>query len=125
MPTNKHTVLLAEDDQFLQRMYISKLEKAGFNVLSAKDGKQALDILQSKEVDVALLDILMPRKDGFEVLKEIRADSKLKSLPVIVLTNFNEVEDIKKAKVLGANEYMVKANFLPSEVISVIKKYIK
>lgn len=118
-------VLLAEDDLFLQRMYATKLTKEGIEVLAAPDGEKALSLLREQTVDLVLLDILMPKKDGFEVLEEMKADAKLKTVPVIMLTNLGEEEDIKRAKKLGANDYMIKAHFLPSEVIGVVKKYLK
>lgn len=118
-------ILLAEDDLFLQRMYNTKLSKEGIEVLAASDGEKALALLAEQSVDLALLDILMPKKDGFEVLEAMKADPKLKNIPVIMLTNLGEEADIKRAKKLGANDYMIKAHFLPSEVIAVVKKYIK
>ncbi|MBU2575941.1 response regulator [Patescibacteria group bacterium] len=125
MPSKKYTILLAEDDQFLQRMYAAKLESSGFNVVLASDGQEAIDKAEKTNPDVALVDILMPKKDGFDVLRELREKDKFKDLPIIILTNLGELEDIKRAKELGSNEYIIKSHFLPSEVISVVKKYIK
>jgi len=124
MAQKKHTILLAEDDQFLQRMYATKLEQSGLEVVVAGDGAKALELLKKKRPDVLVLDILMPKKDGFEVLKEVRADASLKNLPIIVLTNLGEADDVRQARKLGANDYLIKAHFLPSEVMSVIEKYL-
>ena len=125
MADKKYTILLAEDDAFLQRMYATKLDGDGFNVISASDGQEALDKASSTEIDAVLLDILMPKKSGFEVLKEMRANSKFKDLPIIILTNLNDTDDIKKAKALGASEYVVKSHFLPSEVVELVQKHLK
>jgi len=122
---NKTRVLLVEDDEFLQRMYATKFEREGLEVITASDGEAAFSVLQKNEVKLALVDIMMPKMDGFEFLKKVRADKKLSSLPVIVLTNLNNEEDIRQAKKLGALEYIVKANFLPSEVLEIMKKHIK
>jgi len=124
MAQKKHTILLAEDDQFLQRMYATRLEQSGLEVVVAGDGAKALELLKKKRPDVLVLDILMPKKDGFEVLKEVRADASLKNLPIIVLTNLGEADDVRQARKLGANDYLIKAHFLPSEVMSVIEKYL-
>ena len=125
MLNKKYLILLAEDDEFLQRMYSIKLESSGFSVVLASDGEEAIKKTKETNPDLALVDILMPKKDGFDVLKELRADPKFKNLPIIVLTNLSETEDIKRAKELGSNEYIIKSHFLPSEVIDVIKKYLK
>ena len=98
----KHKVLLAEDDQFLQRMYATKLEQEGIEVLVASDGQKAIEIIRKQKPDVALVDILMPKMDGFSVLEEIKKDEALKDIPVIMLTNLSEVEEVERAKKLGA-----------------------
>ena len=118
-------ILLAEDDMFLQRMYVTKLNKEGIEVVAAADGEKALSLLREQPVDLVLLDILMPKKDGFEVLEAMKADPKLKNIPVLMLTNLGEEDDVKRARKLGASDYIIKAHFLPSEVIAVVKKYIK
>lgn len=118
-------ILLAEDDLFLQKMYAVKLGREGLEVDVADDGEKALAAMRARRPDVVLLDIIMPKKDGFTVLEEMKADSALKDIPVIVLSNLGEVEDVKRAKRLGADDYLIKAHFLPSEVVAVVKKYIK
>jgi len=124
MSKSKYTILLAEDDQFLQRMYATKLEQSGLLVVTASDGAKALELVKKKKPDLLVLDILMPKKDGFEVLQAVRADPSLKNVPVIVLTNLGEPDDVKRARKLGANDYLIKAHFLPSEVMHVIQKYL-
>ncbi len=123
--TEAKKVLLAEDDQFLQKMYALKLDREGLEVVVADDGEKALAAMRASRPDVALLDVIMPKKDGFAVLEEMKADSALKDIPVIILSNLGEVDDVKRAKRLGANDYLIKAHFLPSEVVETVKKYIK
>jgi CheY-like chemotaxis protein len=115
-------ILLAEDDLFLQRMYATKLTDAGFQVLAADDGVKAVSLMKKHKPDLALIDILMPKKDGFEVVEEIKQDADIKGIPIIFLTNLSEVEDVKRAKKLGVTEYLIKSHFLPSEVIEIVQK---
>ncbi len=122
--TNQPIVLIAEDDQFLSRMYATKLSGAGISVVVAEDGKQALDAARKQKPGLVLLDILMPKMDGFEVLAELKKDPNLKDVPVVLLTNLSEVDDVARAKKLGAAEYLIKAHFLPSEVLAVVRKYL-
>jgi len=124
MSQPKPVVVLAEDDQFLRRMYATKLQQSGMDVFAASDGELALRYVREHRPAVLLLDILMPKKDGFEVLEEIKADPALKKIPVVLLTNLGEPEDIKRARKLGADDYMIKSHFLPSEVIDVVRKYL-
>jgi len=123
MPDTK-TILLVEDDEFLRRMYTRKLESAGFSVVTAADGEKALALIAGTCPDLVLLDIIMPKKDGFEVLKDLRAAHETKELPVILLTNLSEPETITRARALRANEYLIKSHFLPSEIVAVVQKYI-
>ncbi|MDP3995200.1 MAG: response regulator [bacterium] len=117
-------VLLAEDDAFLRRMYAKKFEQAGIPVLLAEDGEQALAYATERMPSLILLDILMPKMDGFEVLAELKKDARLKAIPVVLLTNLSEAGDVARAKQMGASEYLVKAHFLPSEVIAAARKYL-
>ncbi|MBI1961433.1 MAG: response regulator [Parcubacteria group bacterium] len=122
--SNQPIVLLAEDDQFLRRMYATKLSQAGIETVLAEDGKQALDCARKAKPSLVLLDILMPKMDGFEVLAEMKKDPNLKDVPVVLLTNLSEVEDVARAKKLGASEYLIKAHFLPSEVLAMVRRYL-
>ncbi|MBI2050609.1 MAG: response regulator [Parcubacteria group bacterium] len=122
--TSKPLVLLAEDDAFLRRMYATKFEQSGIPALLAEDGKQALSLARKHKPKLALVDILMPKVDGFEVLAEMKKDPELKNIPVVLLTNLSEVSDVSRAKKLGAAEYLIKSHFLPSEVIAVARKYL-
>ena len=118
-------IIIAEDDQFVAKAMLTKLTKEGFEVKIVSDGVQLMELLKSYIPDLIILDLLMPKKDGFEVLTAMKADAKLKDIPVIMLTNLGEEADVKRARKLGASDYMIKAHFLPSEVIAVVKKYLK
>ena len=114
-------ILLVEDDTFLVEMYTTKFELEGFEVVSAEDGKRGLELAKKENPDVILLDILMPKMDGFEVLDELKKEAVTKDIPVILLTNLGQQDDIKKGFEKGAVGYLVKAHFMPSEVVDKIK----
>jgi len=124
--SDKIKILLAEDEPFLSGMYQTKLKIAGYDINAAGDGEEALEKLDKEEFDMILLDIMMPKLNGFEVLNNIRnsKNKKLASTPVIILTNLGQKTDIEKGLLLGANDYIVKANFTPTEVVDKIKKHL-
>ena len=115
-------IVIAEDDKFISEMYIAKLSSEGFDVEYAQDGKEAIEKICEIQPDIVLLDILMPKMNGIEVLKKIRADKKIKNTPVIILTNANEKDHVSKAMEMGANDYLIKASFTPDEIVSKIKE---
>lgn len=127
MPKNQPKILPIEDDQFLIKAYQDGLESAGFHVLVAPDGLRALEMLtlQHLEPDLILLDLVLPVLDGFEVLKEIKSNHHLNHIPVLILSNLGQQSDIKKAKKLGANDYLIKANYSMSGVIEKARSYLK
>jgi DNA-binding response OmpR family regulator len=122
-------ILLVEDDPFLIDIYQKKLEDSGFKVEVAKDGEKALEILKEKEFDLMLLDIVLPRIDGWQVLEEIgnmkKEKKELEKMKIVIWSNLGEKEDIKKGFSLGATSYLIKANFTPSEVVREIEKLLK
>lgn len=103
-------ILLADDDKFFQKLYSSKLTQEGFEVIIASDGEEALVKMREAKPDVLLLDMVMPKKDGFEVLEELAADEILKTIPVLVLSTLGQESDIEKAKSLGARNYINKSD---------------
>ncbi|MEK7646990.1 MAG: response regulator [Patescibacteria group bacterium] len=121
---DKKKIFLVEDDQFIVRAYKDSLERAGFEVTVAFDGVEAMEQLKSMTPDLILLDIIMPLKNGFEVLSELKIDDRLKNVPVVVLSNLGQDSDIKKGKELGAVDYMVKANYSMQEVIDKVGQYL-
>jgi DNA-binding response OmpR family regulator len=116
------TVLLVEDDQFLASMYAEKLLGVGYRVLTASDGDVGLRLAATEHPDLVLLDVLLPRLDGFEVLRRLKANDATRHLPVIILTNLGEEEDVERGKSLGAVDYLIKAHFVPTEVVEKISQ---
>ena len=122
--SKKRLILLVEDDEFLAELYATKLNLEGFEVLLALDGEKGLKIIREKKPDLVLLDIILPKMDGFEILKKIKADKILKNIPIILLTNLSQKDEVKKGLDLGADDYLIKAHFMPSEVVKKIKQMI-
>lgn len=113
----KEVILLAEDDRFVSDIYKRKLSMDGYGVLYAADGREALNFLEAQIPDLVLLDIMMPVIDGMEVLEKMKGDDRWKKIPVIMLTNLAEKDNIEKSISMGANGYIIKAHFTPSEVM--------
>jgi len=124
MSDQKVKILLIEDEEMLANMYEAKFQNEGFNIVKALDGEEGLN--KAKEIlpDFILLDIIMPKMDGFAVLKALKEDDKTKSIPVMLLTNLGQEEDIQRGKELGVVSYLVKANTTPSEVVETVKKQL-
>lgn len=117
-------ILLVEDDRFLSIAYKEGLEWDGFETIVAKDGVEAMEKVRSEQVDLILLDLVMPRKDGFEVLKELKGDNKLKGIPVIILSNLGQNSEVRKGKECGAVDYLVKSNSSMEEVVQKVRKHL-
>lgn len=117
-------VLIVEDDQFLLSMYSTKFKKDNFQVVVAEDGEKGLKQATQEKPDIILLDIILPKKDGFEVLEKLKEQEETKDIPVLLLTNLSQQDDTKKGLSLGAEDYLIKAHFMPSEVVKKVKKYI-
>lgn len=122
MPQPK--ILLIEDDSFLAGMYATKLKLEGFKVLLAASGEKGLVLAKKEAPDLILLDIVLPGIDGFAVLQELKKAEGTKKIPVIMLTNLSESNDVEKGLSLGAVDYLIKAHFMPQEVIEKIKRYV-
>ena len=118
------TILLIEDDEFIRSLLKDKFRSVGYAVKDAKDGKEGLAELKKEKPDIVLLDLLMPVMDGFEVLKQIRADKNFASLPVIILSNVDQKQDLDKAMELGATDYLIKVYNTPEEILEKVKKTI-
>lgn len=119
-----HTVLIIEDDPFISDMYQTKLKNNGYQVFLAADGQTGLEIAQKKQPDIIILDLVLPKMDGFQILKRIKEDSRIKNIPVLILSNLGQKEKIDKGMKLGADAYLVKSQFKPSEVLEKIKKLL-
>jgi CheY-like chemotaxis protein len=109
-------VLVVEDTDLLRRMYRDRLTQDGYEVLDAADGLVALTLLREHHVDLILLDLIMPRMGGLEVLEAVAADPRTKGTPVVVLTNLGEEETIERAVALGAVDYLIKNETRPADV---------
>ncbi|MFH1286817.1 MAG: response regulator [Candidatus Magasanikbacteria bacterium] len=125
MAKNKIQVHIIEDDTFLVNIYKTKFEMEGFSVSVSENGEAGLAAVKKKQPDIILLDILMPKMDGFTVLKKLKADKNLKDVPVILLTNLGQKNDVEKGIDLGAVDYLIKAHFKPSETVAKVKKVLK
>ncbi|MEK7091411.1 MAG: response regulator [Patescibacteria group bacterium] len=118
-------VFIVEDDEFLRSLTVKRLEKEGYQVDVAVDGDSALGKIKEASPDIILLDLLLPGLSGFEVLKKIREDGPVKGTPVIVFSNLGQREDIEKAKALGVNDFLIKANFTLDDVVMKISSFFK
>jgi len=125
MIKNKIKILLVEDDANLTEMYTMKFKDESLDYVNAADGVAGLELACAESPAIILLDIMMPKIDGFAVLTELKKDPKLKDIPVIMLSNLGQESDIEKGKELGAVDYIVKATMTPTQVISKIKEYLK
>ena len=118
-------ILLVEDDAILAKVLYGKLSEAGFEVNQAFDGEVGLAMAKSGKWDLILLDLILPKKDGFEVLAELKNDLSARSMPVIILTMLGADEDIKKGLQLGADDYIIKAQHAIREIVEKIKKFLE
>lgn len=119
------TILLVEDDEFLAELYATKLGLEGFSVHVANDGRKGLKSAREVHPDLMLLDIILPKMDGFEVLRQLKSDAETKGIPVILLTNLSQRSEVQQGLDLGALDYLIKAHFMPSEVVTKIKSVLK
>lgn len=117
-------ILIVEDNRVLVKMYEMKLKLEQFEVEIAYNGVEGLEKLKSFLPNLILLDLAMPKMDGFEFLQKMMADPKLKKIPVVVLTNLGQESDIKRAKDLGAKDYLIKADLTPRQVVEKIRQIL-
>ena len=117
------SLFLVEDDPLMSRMYERAFRASDFDVKMAFDGEEAINILKNGDYfpGIAVLDVMMPKKSGFDVLRFIKSESKLKDIPVVLLTNLSGATEAKKGLDLGALEYIVKSDFTPREIVDKIK----
>ncbi len=125
MEKNKVHVLLVEDDVFLSGIYQKKFEMEGYKVTTADNGEKAVNEAKKKKPDIVLLDVLLPKLDGFAVLEKLKEDATTKDIPVILLTNLGQKDDVEKGLQAGAVDYLIKAHFKPSEIVDKVKKVLK
>ena len=118
-------ILLAEDEQFLANLLKSRLEKTGAKIQIAQDGAEVLKFLKESKFDLVLLDLILPKISGFEVLETIRANPQLQNIPVMIISNLGQEADISRGQSLGAVEYIIKARVSIEELINQVKKFLK
>ena len=119
----RQRIVLVEDDEVLAKVIHGELQEAGFDVEQAYDGEKGLTLVQSRLPDLVLLDLVLPKKHGFEVLEELKKSPGTSHIPVIVLTMLETDEDIKKGLKLGANDYIVKSQHAVGEIIEKVKNF--
>jgi len=120
----KKTIVIVEDESVLLKALNIEVLNAGFEVLVAMDGKSGLNLIKANKPDLVLLDLLLPKMDGYAVLAALKKDSKTKDIPVVILSNFGESENIEKAMELGAVDYFVKSSTDLGEVVKKIDQRI-
>ena len=118
-------VLIIEDDQRINKVYMAKLSVEGITVMTALDGEEGLRKIYSEKPDLILLDLMLPQKSGFEILKEIKQDPKVKDIPVLILSNLAQEKEVEKGLELGAEDYLVKTDYSIQQVMEKIKKALK
>lgn len=118
-------IIFIEDESELQRAVTGILAQEGFQVMAALDGEAGLKLVQKERPDLVLLDLILPKKDGFEVLRELKQDENTKRIPIIILTNLEGGTDVEKVLSLGATTYLVKTNYHLEEVVEKIKQTLR
>lgn len=122
---NKKTkILMMEDNIFLRKLYREKLTRAGFDFIEATNGVEGINKVNIESPDLVILDLILPQKNGFDVLSEIKGNSKTKKIPVIILSNLGQELDIKEGLALGAQEYLIKTEVRLAEVVNKVKKWV-
>jgi DNA-binding response OmpR family regulator len=109
----------------LRELIVRKLSDDGFVTVEAVDGEEGIKKVKEEKPDLILLDLILPSIDGFEVLSQIKKDENLKSIPVIILSNLGQKEEVEKGLKMGAVDYLIKAHFTPGEIIEKIKNILK
>lgn len=117
-------ILVVEDDNFLRDLLARKLGQENCQFIAAIDGENALKLMNENKPSIVLLDLILPGIDGFEVLTQIKQNEQIKDVPVVILSNLGQDSDIQRAKELGADDFLIKANFSIDEVISKIKELV-
>lgn len=115
-------ILIVEDDKFLLKAYKIKFERAGFDITTAVDGAMGLTMAEKDHPALIILDLMVPMMNGFEFLKKIKEDDRLKGIPVVVLSNLSQEIDKERAMKLGAKDYLIKANYRLEEIVEKVKK---
>lgn len=117
-------ILLIEDEELIITLLQRKLEKEGYQVSVGRDGVEGMEKMKEDKPDLVLLDIVMPRMGGFEVMQEMRGEKGLKDIPIIIISNSGQPVELDRAKMMGARDWLIKTEFDPKEVLTKVKKQI-
>ena len=118
------TILIVEDDPLVQKFYTILFKEEKYTIHLAVDGVEGVEKAKEITPDIILMDIMMPRKNGIDALKDIKADPKLAQIPVVMLTNFGEQEFVKQSTEAGASAFIIKADVSPRQLITEVRKYV-
>lgn len=118
-------ILIIDDDPFILDMYVLKFKERGFDIAIAHDGKEGLKKAREFRPDAILLDVVMPAPDGFDVLQELKQSPETKDAKIVLLTNLGQKEEVERGTRLGADDYIIKAHFTPSEVVEKVKNLLE
>jgi DNA-binding response OmpR family regulator len=124
MAENALKILLVEDDPFLSNLLKVRLQRENIDVTLARDGEEAIKSLTADRPSLILLDLILPKKSGFEILEKISTDPQLKDMPVIIISNLGQTSDIQRGKELGAIEYFVKAKISIDDLVGKVKEFL-
>jgi len=119
------TVLIVEDDPSLREMLKKKFEEKGYRVEEAENGEKAIEKAKEIVPNIILLDVILPKKDGYEVIREIRADKSVSNMPILLLTNLESSADVDKALRLGVTNYLVKSDYTLEEVVEKVREMLE
>jgi len=114
-------ILVVEDDKFLRELITQKLAREGYDVKEAVDGEEGVVKTKEEKPDIVLLDLILPGIDGFEVLAKIKEDPELENIPVVILSNLGQRDDVERGLKLGAVDFLIKAHFTPSEIVEKVE----
>lgn len=117
-------ILLVEDDLFLITMYKTRFEHEGYQVVTAQDGETALNLIQQEKPNLVIMDIMLPKMGGVAILEAMRKNTETANIPVVALSNLTDETLINQAKQLGVKEFLIKANYTPTQIVAVVKKYV-
>ena len=124
MSEKKPKILMIEEDHFLRKIYRDKLSRSGFEFLEATNGEEGLNKIIAEKPDVVLLDLILPRKNGFDVLVDMKSNKNTENIPVIILSNLGQESDIQRGLALGAKDYLVKTEVSLSGVVEKAKEQL-
>lgn len=120
----KGKILIAEDDKFLSKVLSDKFKRKDYDVAVASDGIETINKIKSESPDLILLDLIMPNKNGFEILEEVKVDSNYKDIPVIILSNLGQKKDVERGQKLGVVDYLVKSNTPINDIVKKVEEIL-